>query len=233
MTRKKKTWIIIGGVFGTIFIAFIVVAIVLVIFSLPWTLIELDYYFQDEPPQPLASYGEFPFKFVYEYNGEIITIEDVLVIEYKGIYNSGGTKKNRWYYYLKNQTTIVYEHLATALFIEDGETSDQITLSRGYCFKLQLADQQNSICIYLGSCEYYMSVEEPSLNTYEEYGIVPGCVYCEIPPPINAKTSYCCKTLSHDQLNDQFGVKIIESSFSAPMREQNIGNSSLVPAMAQ
>ena len=36
------------------------------------------------PSAPKITYAEFPFEIVYEYNGEIKTIEDVFICEYEG-----------------------------------------------------------------------------------------------------------------------------------------------------
>ena len=41
--------------------------------------------FVDVPSKPKVKHGEFPFKLVYEYKGEQLTIEDTIVCDYEGI----------------------------------------------------------------------------------------------------------------------------------------------------
>ena len=60
-------------------------------------------YFAPNPPKPEIKYGEFPFVFVYELDGEIKTIEDTIVCEYDGIqWTNSGNKKRKWKSHLKS-----------------------------------------------------------------------------------------------------------------------------------
>ena len=55
------------------------------------------------PPEPEVTYGEFPFEIVYEIDGEIFTINDVYVCEYRGIALSEASGKCRsWKGYIKS-----------------------------------------------------------------------------------------------------------------------------------
>ena len=50
-------------------------------------------YFAPNPLKPEITYGEFPFTLTYELDGEIKTIEDVVVCEYDGIeWTNSGNK---------------------------------------------------------------------------------------------------------------------------------------------
>ena len=51
--------------------------------------------FMPNPPEPEIKYGEFPFVITYEINGEIKTIEDVIVCKYDGIESLGTAGKYR------------------------------------------------------------------------------------------------------------------------------------------
>lgn len=42
--------------------------------------------FNSKLPQPEITYAEFPFEVVYEIDGEIVTIQDIYVCEYKGTF---------------------------------------------------------------------------------------------------------------------------------------------------
>ena len=56
-----------------------------------------------EPPKPEITYGEFPFRLVYEINGEQKVVEDTLICEYDGIEIDAGRLKHReWKEYLKS-----------------------------------------------------------------------------------------------------------------------------------
>ncbi len=55
-------------------------------------------FFAENPPYPVITYAEFPFKLTYELNGEIMTFEDVYICEFKGFqFNEGiGEKCRIW-----------------------------------------------------------------------------------------------------------------------------------------
>jgi hypothetical protein len=44
----------------------------------------IGYFIEPKLPDSQNTYGEFPFRIVYELDGERITIEDVLICEYGG-----------------------------------------------------------------------------------------------------------------------------------------------------
>lgn len=56
------------------------------------------------PDSPEIKYGEFPFKITYKLDGEVYTVEDVYICEYKGL---GFTSEycgfyNRWEGHIKD-----------------------------------------------------------------------------------------------------------------------------------
>lgn len=62
----------------------------------PWVLIFSGTYLPN-PLKPEITYGEFPFKLVYEINGKKKVIEDSLICEYDGIgINEGQGKYRKW-----------------------------------------------------------------------------------------------------------------------------------------
>lgn len=118
----------------------ITVGIILVIFfvvfsfvALPWTLIYVGGWFSPNPPQPEITYGEFPFKLVYEMKDETIVVEDTYICEYDGIgWNEGSGKQRKWKGYVKS-------------------TGDEGVL---------IAQDENcKIYCYIGSAQYYMGDE--------------------------------------------------------------------------
>ena len=57
---------------------------------------------QPAPPRPEITYGEFPFRLVYELNGEEIVVEDTVVCKFDGFGLSwgGDGKWRKWKSYL-------------------------------------------------------------------------------------------------------------------------------------
>ncbi len=62
-----------------IFCVFLLIFIILLPVSLPWTAMVLYHTFSPNPPKPEITHGEFPFELVYEIDGEIITVKDTYV----------------------------------------------------------------------------------------------------------------------------------------------------------
>jgi len=67
--------------------------VVFVIITGPWLLIYVGLLFEENPPKPKYTYGEFPFYLEYEINGKIINVEDTIIVKYNGIGLSEGTGK--------------------------------------------------------------------------------------------------------------------------------------------
>ncbi|MBQ7035169.1 MAG: hypothetical protein IJN34_05480 [Clostridia bacterium] len=116
-----------------------------------------------DPPPPAVEQGEFPFKLVYEIDGERKEIEDTLVIEFedsKGDFEVGDIYY--WKRYFKND-------------IFNDET-----------YEIVLAEEEDyRVWFELGSSEYYMGIDDP----LDKYGTQPGeiGVYPET-LPINDET---------------------------------------------
>ena len=54
-------------------------------------------YFAPNPPSPEITYGEFPFSLTYEIDGEIKTVEDILICEFDGFeMSNSGSKYRKW-----------------------------------------------------------------------------------------------------------------------------------------
>lgn len=117
------------GIIGTI-----------VYFMLPWIMITM---YSGSVSVPDITYGEFPFKLVYELNGKNISIEDTIICKYDGTISMGaGGTKHKW-----------------KLWFKSGR--EQITL-------LDLNQSMNidrwghhilEILYYPGNAEYYMDDE--------------------------------------------------------------------------
>ena len=56
----------------------------ILIMSLPWLLMGFYFYIIPSPPKPEITYSEFPYKLVYEIDGERFEYEDILICEFDG-----------------------------------------------------------------------------------------------------------------------------------------------------
>lgn len=136
---------------------------------------------------PEVKSGEFSFKLVYEKNNELITIEDTLIIEFKDIdenWNGGSGPHRIWHTSFANWTTdedlILYE------------------------------DNNCEIWFELGSCEYYLGLEEND-SDLEYLGAKPGDF-------IGERNGY--RYVSNEkELLLRYNIKIIEKSISPPITQ--------------
>ena len=88
---NKKSKVVIISIIG------IVVLGILYFVFLPWAGVFAGMVSSPSPDKPQITYGEFPFKLVYEINGERHTVEDSLICEYAGIgMNEGIGKYREW-----------------------------------------------------------------------------------------------------------------------------------------
>ena len=81
------------GIIFTI-VVFIVGAVAYIMY--PWIGIEMHTRRLPDPPMPAITYGEFPFRLIYELNGEQIVIEDVIIAEFAGVRRAGGSATRIW-----------------------------------------------------------------------------------------------------------------------------------------
>ena len=169
--------------------------ICLIVFVLPWTLVLCAFWLSPSPPRPEIKYGEFPFKLVYEVNDKRIVTEDTLVIEYLGVgYNEGLGKYNKWNAYYKS----------SRVNPNDLTNNKSLELFNGF------VEGEGSVIITfkLGSCEYYMGLAEVD-PIYKFYGINPG--------DIVISSSKATRSITDEELNNSFNIKIIEKTISPPL----------------
>lgn len=159
----------------------------------------------DLPPE--IEYGEFPFRFVYEMNGETYIIEDTVVCTYSGMDGSGGIRKIRcWSSDLKESEKLIDP--------EDGwyigsESIIKLSSNKNEYSKLSPNRKNIRSCIYLycGDPGYYMGEQKGSAARIEYYE--------KFETPQGESGAYT--VLTEKQLEEFFGVKIIEFTFSDPI----------------
>ncbi len=82
----------------------------------PWLLLYIGLSSGENPPKPEYSYGEFPFYLEYEINGQIMSVEDTVIVKYDGIGLSEGTGKD-----IKWKQTLASGNEEVVLF-QDGDS---------------------------------------------------------------------------------------------------------------
>lgn len=75
----------------------LVIVMVVVYYIYPWFVIFIGTMSQPDPPKPKITYGEFPFKLVYDIDGKRKVIEDTLICEFDGVgMDEGRGKFRKW-----------------------------------------------------------------------------------------------------------------------------------------
>ena len=135
LRRKTKIiLVIVGRIFAIVIHIPIIVGIILL--CCPLLLFNVIKWFElPNPPEPVITYGEFPFELVYEINGETVTVNDVYICEYDGISLTSdlGGKERDWKGYIKGTG----EH---AVFLTQ--------------------DEERAIYCFVGDAEFYMNDEK-------------------------------------------------------------------------
>lgn len=99
------------------FVIFILTIFVLI------ALLTSYFWFKLAPPNPKITSHKFSFKLCYEYNGEIITIEDVAVIKYDGYsFKTTAGPRRKWIVNTENGTPTIEDN---ALCIKILDLSNQ------------------------------------------------------------------------------------------------------------
>ena len=184
---KKIRWLLI-----------IIVPVVVFSVVLPWWWVHVGILLSPAPPTPVNTYGEFPFRIVFEVGDERHTIEDLLICEFVGVGASDTKGKHLdWSGRLKSGNKVSRGFLE----VQPGQGNEwkygnglvvleDISIGNGYIGQL---------LIDLGSPQYYLG--------YYDFGDYrPGAVYNDGQGVLDA-----------DTLWEQYEFRIIEVEFSEPM----------------
>ena len=151
-------------------------------------LIGIGFIFLPNPTKPVVRYGEFPFRLVYELDGEQIIVEDTIVCEYDGIgIDAGQGKFRKW------------KHS----FLSSGEEVDPYGT-------VLLKDAEKNIYMDVGDAIYYMGDWE---NTIYESAEVTDLEICIRATPWNVFPD----TFNDEEILEQCNIKIIEWIHSPPI----------------
>ena len=187
MEKKKLSKIILVSV-----IAFLVV-------TFPWSMMAIVNFFTPGPPTPKTTYGEFPFRIVYEIGGERYVIEDTLICEYAGRNKEGYTGKElKWSGRLLSGEKISQGFLNYEEPIQGNEWK--------YGFKVLILDHINTGYGYIGSLRIDIGSAQYYLGYYALGDYIPGKAYDDGKGFLDADTLFA-----------KYDVRIIEAIFSEPM----------------
>lgn len=93
--------------------------------SLGWICLKLGLLFSKKPLLPERTQGEFPYKIVYELNGETHTVEGKYICKYDGIATDEGRGKHRtWVGYVdgtEEKSVYLFENEEVAIYCYIGD----------------------------------------------------------------------------------------------------------------
>jgi hypothetical protein len=140
-----------------------------------------------DPPEPAIKSGAFPFRLVYELNGEQIVIEDTIVCEYSGVEVIGVGKKSRTW---------------KANFLSTGE---EVT----YMGVELMRNAETAVYMSVGGPDYYMGEWEGTDYEQKEdfettFRTDPVEGYVEI-------------IFTEQALFDEYNIKIVEWTHAPPI----------------
>ena len=165
---------------------------------------------------PYITSGEFPFRFVYELNGQIFTIENTISIEYMGqrrpsrpelIITNFFPGGRVWSFRLLEGENIGY--MGSVTLLEFRNTESHVRDGVVNC--------HSRVVLRLGTAAYYMgdTWSDGHGSRIEYFESYPAS---ENPIIFRSRTA----TLSHEMLEQLFGIRIIEMTFSEPITNRFI-----------
>lgn len=148
-----------------------------------------------ELPEPEVTYGRFPFKLVYEVDGERITVEDTYIIEYKG-----------WDWSFDEGTYYLWDTSVTRKLPRE-------SVSQYFDRVLIIKKSTPQIEFMIGSARYYFGLEENVGSVYNLEDLEPG----DFRISSREYTGY----ISEEEIYEKYGIKIIEKYVSPPLFERD------------
>ena len=174
-------------VVGVIILAFIV-------FILPWLMIAIGFWFWPSIPMPEIRNAEFPFRVEYYLDGELMVVEDTLIVEHGGTgVNAGIGRYHRWNSRLASDPT------------------------RGSLVLLKLSDN-HELYITTGNPAFLMGDTTRSIQAQEHGG--GRVISFTVTYPIvsgQERRSTSSRVLSEEELYDTYGIKLISFELAKPI----------------
>ena len=170
-----------------IYVPFAIIVTLIVMFSIP------------APDKPVIRYGEFPFRLVYEIDGERHVIEDTIICQYDGFALDGSGKYRKW---------------KTRLASGEG-TNDYITL---------LNNEVGHAVMSAGRARVYMGCMIHEMDNWERRELRKELREAGI-SDVNSEISVFevdeygrRRRLREEELLEKYNIKIIEWTHSPPIK---------------
>ena len=177
---------------------------VFLVVTFPWSIMAIVNFFTPGPPAPMTTYGEFPFRIVYEIGDERYVIDDTLICEYAGRNKEGYTGKElKWAGRLLSGEKISQGYLNYEEPVQGNEWK--------YGFKVMIIDHVATGYGYIGQLKIDIGSAQYYLGYYALEDYAPGRAYDGGKGFLDAET-----------LLEKYDVRIIETAFSAPMSGNGI-----------
>lgn len=132
-----------------IMVLIVIIFAVIIFITAPWFTLFTGIQLLPNPPKPVVTYGEFPFRLEYEVNGRRIIDEDILICEFDGFAtNTAKGKYRKW-----------KERLASGrekIILYENSENDYIYYSPGYAnYYMDDMDEYVTFNHYFPNACYY------------------------------------------------------------------------------
>ena len=203
MNEKKVAIMITVGVV----LSFVFVVLLVAQFPPLWSLLS------PRAPRPEIRYGEFNFRLEYEYQGELVVIEDIVIVEYGGTkWNAGSLNSNVWNNRLASGSELIelYRSDTVVLFIPilnvlRGDYLLESTFTRGAWYR-EIPDVTR-LDINLNE-ETLTSQEEEERNSFFSEDIESNWQF------FSGATFW---HIDEDELFDTYGIRLISFECDPPI----------------
>jgi len=176
------------------------ISMVILVSCSPLDVLDLAILAQPNPPKPKIKYGEFPFKLVYEKDGEEITVEDTLICEFDGFEaNAAAGKYRNWKSRLASGNEKIlfhYDENTESVWSSEKALTQEIYYKTEAAWYLMGDFEEDDVEFY----DYKPSFPNASASESYERGVTsPGGV------------------LKADLLLSRFGIKLISWEIAPPI----------------
>jgi len=155
---------------------------------------------QSEPTNATITYGEFPIRLVYEMNGTMYEIEEVIICYFRGM--EAFTPMRLWRAELASGDTKI-------VLLEEENTKSILKPKR--------TNLKSVVELYLSGGAYFMGDTQNASSEYAKPHIRYSEIFVEQIWNGAPYDKYESTALTNEQLSEFFGIKIIEFTYGEPI----------------